>query len=335
MIFIAIVTAVAMSAACFFYSTPFLVQIVLVGVTLMLQDGLRYAVYASGRIIVLLIGDLIWLAASSVFAFLAIFAQFRVTDGLLTWNLIAVLASTGLLLGAVSPVSSLLRPQKCFTVTRRVSGWSGLQFLLANGLGQASLAIMVLFLGTRDFAGFRAVQMVISPLIVAVLALSSPLVSLTSSQISSGKWRPVRAFRFGLFAFILLIPASLLIGFNGRALIVLLPGKQYVEYDFLFLPALAGLIFVAANVPVSAALLALGRGRDLFVASIVATLPSFLAVVCFTPVLGLDGAAWAMTIQYPLIFIFSAVALRFPSSRIRRSPGRRYRVDGYSRLEHD
>lgn len=294
--------------ASLFFPLPLGSALPFIAGTLVFQDGMRYVTYSAGRLGSLFYSDLAWLTAACGFFAISVLAHAPMAVGVVIW-MIGCAVSVGLYFRSAGTWRDKRSRRGFFTYTHKVGTWSGMQFIIANGLGQTSLSLMVAAVGVSDFAGYRAVQTVISPLVVGVLALSSPLVSRITAHRVQNQWSNRRALKLALLLVSGLAPIALAIFLFREYLIRLLPGSQYESYSDLTLPALIGLIFVAANLPISASMLAMMRGGTLFLASVAATVPTTAVIVIAAYAFGIEGAAWAMALQYGMILLCGVIAL--------------------------
>lgn len=295
--------------ASLFFPLPLGSALPFIAGTLVFQDGMRYVTYSAGRLGSLFYSDLAWLTAACGFFAISVLVHAPMSVGVFVWMTGCAISVGFYYFRSAGTWRHKRMRSGFFASTHKVGKWSGLQFIIANGLGQASLSLMVAAVGVSDFAGYRAVQTVISPLVVGVLALSSPLVSRITALRVQNRWSNRRALKLALLLVSGLTPIALAIFVFREYLIRLLPGSQYESYSDLALPALIGLIFVAANLPISASMLAMMRGRTLFLASVAATVPTAAVIVVAAYIFGIEGAAWAMAFQYGLILLCGIIAL--------------------------
>lgn len=314
----ALVVFVVMVVVRFLFPTSYPCFLPFLAGILVAQDGLRYGLVAISKTGSLFVGDLLWVINSGAISILVGFAKLSLETAFEVWIFFAIATCLYLWLRFHSAAPKGNSIADFGRITARVSGWSALQFMLGNGSVQAALTFFALAVGANSFAGFRATQMVLSPLIVGTLALSSPLLSFIVAR-RSGGWSKAQAFQSSaVFALTVGCLAAVAV-WQGRWLIELVPGVQYVEYSNLLLPGAVALVFVAANVPLASSLLSLMRGRAFFLASVAATVPTSALVVWAAFTGGTEFAVWAMAVQYATVTASCAFTLAFTATRKTRA----------------
>lgn len=299
---------VGMVALVWIYPQLYPVYLSFVGGLLVAQDGLRYGLVALNRRSALLLGDVLWLITAALLLFLASVANLELSYAFAVWIALSTGTVCMLFLSLQTRRRSAARMGSFLRATSAVSGWAALQFILSNGAVQAALTLFAIGVGTTNFAGFRATQMVLSPLIVGTLAISSPLLSLIVRR-GEGGWSRRRAFSAAAALAAIMAIVGTVVVWQGRELIELIPGSQYAEFSGLLLPGTISLIFVAANVPIASTLLSLVRGRVFFWASAGATIPTSALVAWAAFAGGVELAAWMMVVQYAVITGSCGIAL--------------------------
>ena len=283
---------------------------------IVLQDGLRYAVASGGKALGLLRGDAVWLGSSILAAGVAVTGLVSIGATIALWAVGGVLAALIQVRGIRKLRSIDVSIPDFFRVSGSLSVWNSSQFIVSNGTVQAALTAMAIAVGTHDFAGYRAMQVILGPLLVAVLALSSPLLSWITKQ-RARSWTATHA----LVAGAVLAGIAISIGFGilaaSEPLILFISGPQYLKSAPLLLPGVLALVFVAANVPIAATFISIGKGRAFFVSSVTVTVPTSLVVVVLAFTQGIEAAAWSMVGQYALLAVVCASVLVcvHPSSR--------------------
>ncbi|MEW1806501.1 hypothetical protein [Pseudarthrobacter sp. NPDC080039] len=307
------VFAIMTVAHCIF-SSLYPTYLPLLGGVLVAQDGLRYGLVAIKKRMALFVGDILWVANSGLVLVLVGSGGLDLRQAIEIWLTIACGICVFLWLQFKAAGPSGTSVAEFVRITSRVSGWSALQFVLGNGSIQAALTLFALAVGANNFAGFRATQMVLSPLIVGTLALASPLLSFIVSRRETG-WSKAQAYVSSAILGVGVGALGAVAAWQGRWLIELIPGAQYVGFRDLLIPGAVALVFVAANVPIASSLLSMMKGRSFFMASVGATVPTSALIVWAAVVGGLRSAAWAMAFQYAVITVSCAVALGLAGKR--------------------
>lgn len=299
-----------------FFPTAYPYYVPFLGGMIVAQDGLRYGLVAIGKRGALLIGDTMWAANSALIPIMVGLGSVTLNVAFSIWIFVAVGTFLFLWLQFRSAAPAGVSIGAFRQITSKVSSWSALQFILANGSVQTATTLFALAVGASNFAGYRAIQMVLSPLIVGTLALSSPLLSFIVAR-SKGGWSMAQAFKLsGLLALCMAVLGAVAV-WQGKLLIALLPGVQYAEFSNLLLPGVIALVFVAANVPLASSLLSRMNGRAFFWASVGAILPTSALVVWAAYSGGTEIAAWAMAAQYAAVTASCALTLGLMSMRER------------------
>ncbi|TFC82992.1 hypothetical protein E3T23_03440 [Cryobacterium cheniae] len=284
---------------------------------IVLQDGLRYAVASSGTAADLLRGDAVWIASSLAAAWLAVTGVQDTGTTILVWSVGASVTALLLLVQVRRASNGVDRRVGFFRFTGSLGLWNSGQFLVSNGTIQAALTATAIAVGSQDFAGYRAMQILLGPLLTAVLAFASPLLLWISKQ-GTDDWTAKHAVIGGGVLAVLMGAAGLVVLAASHSLILLVSGREYIQYSPLLLPGLVALVFVAANVPIASTFTSLGKGRVFFVTSVAVTVPASLVVVFSAYAVGIECAAWATAAQYGLIAgVCAYVLVRIHPSRPR------------------
>lgn len=309
-VFAAMVSLELMFPAIYPYFVPFL------GGILVAQDGLRYGLVAIDRRVALLIGDILWVTNSGLVLLLMGVAGLTLDEVFRIWIAAALLICLFAWLQFQSAAPAGISVMDFKRITSKVSGWSALQFIAGNGSVLIAITLFAAAVGASDFAGYRATQMVLSPIIVGTLALSSPLLSFIVTR-HNGGWSKAQAFQSSAALGLAVAALGAVAVWLGRWLIEMVPGEQYVEYSNLLLPGALALVFVAANVPIASSLLSLMKGRAFFLASVGATVPTSALVVWSAFEGGAEFAVWSMAVQYAAVTASCAFTLGFTGVRSR------------------
>ena len=142
---------------------------------LVAQDGYRYIAVTKNRLRVVLASDGIWLSLGGAGVGLAVSYSEYGQLGVALWFAGGLLALTFIVAATARSAWPFEGPLYFFRSTRELSGWAALQFGVSNGAIQVTLSVVAVTIGFESFGGFRAIQVVVSPLQVAILALSSPI----------------------------------------------------------------------------------------------------------------------------------------------------------------
>jgi O-antigen/teichoic acid export membrane protein len=277
-------------------------------ILLVAQDGYRYVSAAAGRLRPVVVSDTVWLMLAAVATWGAARGGWTFGQAFGLW-LIGAFVALGIL---VVTTRALVRPfgriRQYFIATRELSGWAAIQFASSNGTMQATLSLVTVGIGLTNYAGLRAIQVVASPLQVAVLAMSSPLLALIASR---GHTRGLRK-RTAVLSLSVLAAISAfgaLVWPFREAIVRVVVGETYVNYTHLLAPALLSIAFVGASLPVTAALQTLREGRRLFAVSTVAVVSSSAPIVIAAFYGALVQVAWLMAVQYLVIYVSLSIAL--------------------------
>ena len=87
-------------------------------------------------------------------------------------------------------------------------------------------------------------------------------------------------------------------------------GAEYAEAEPLLVWVLASLIFVLPNQVLVQALIALNRGRSVWIAFAFGLAVTLFTLICLVPIHGALGTAWAMLIGHASVLVASALSLR-------------------------
>lgn len=179
--------------------------------------------------------------------------------------------------------------------------------------------IIGLFLTAADVARYEVAWR----LVAAIMMLNNTLATTAFSYISrAGSVDPENAVDDiqTTIEFALLLPLPVFVGVSiiGDQLIHLLFTRAYTVSPVLMITLGAGLIFQAIYYPLSKALIAIGRPRQAFVATVVAVVTNVGANVLLIPRFGILGGAIATTVSFfvaALIYshlLNQVVSLEFP-----------------------
>lgn len=270
---------------------------------LLIQDGFRYVAMAVGRSRSVLVSDTIWLLAAMVALGLSL--EGRDIGVVAAAWLLGGLVAIGVLLPSVRPRTGeawFVSPVLFFRSTADVSGWMTVQYVVGSGAVQVALVCMAVFTGTAAYGGYRAVQLLVAPVMTVVLASISPLMSWVGGR-PDFRWsfRLLVVFCMS-FAALATVPGLVVVRW-GSWLIVTLPGPAYAPYADLILPSALAVVVVAAAVPPAAVLRAGGQGRRLLVSGLVGTVPGALAISFAAWEWGILAATWAFVGMYVATFL--------------------------------
>ena len=263
---------------------------------LVLQDGCRYLAFASRRPAAALAGDLAWLCCVMAAAVLSFRSHLTLAEFLELW-MVGASGGTIIPLGAVGFLRVIRGAKLCpyAEQARSLAGWLGGQFLLLTGVSTLISLFGASVIGSGAFATFRASQLVCAPILTAVLATSSALVSVFAGLTQSAVWG--RAVRLALiFALVSAVPL-LGVSIFGSQMLRLLAGLAYARTADLIVPTAVATGLVATAVPLGAALRALQLGRQLFLAQVFGIAPAILVTPILALTYGARGIAWGMVLE--------------------------------------
>ena len=267
-----------------------------------LQDGFRYANVISDRARTALVFDVLWAAPAGIATLGLLSSLLDAQSALAIWAISGVFSLSAQLIMLLrlkafdSSIVVYLR------TVRSLSGWTSMQFLAGSGVMQATLALIPLGVGLAAFGALRAVQVTVSPMNVLVLALSSPILALISARTAARGPSLRRTLATSMAMATGAALPSTWVWLNREWFVATIVGESYVSNANLVGPALVSITLVAATLPLSGALLALRRGRLLFIASTVVTgvTSAMIVFIAFTGTL--EQLAWGQAFQYLAIF---------------------------------
>ena len=270
---------------------------------LLIQDGFRYIAVAVGRSRTVLASDTTWFLAALVALGLSLRGRdIGIVAGV--WLFGGLLAIGVLLVGARRRPGEacFVSPTRFFRSTADVSGWMTVQYLVGNGAVQLAMVSMAIFTGTAAYGGYRAVQLLVAPVMTVVLASISPLMSWVGGR-SNFRWTFRLLVGFCTSFVVLAALPGLVLVRSGPWLLVTIPGPAYAPYVDLILPSVLAVVVVAAAVPPAAVLRGHGQGRRLLVSGLLGTIPGAIAISFAAWRWGILAATWAFVAMYVATFL--------------------------------
>jgi O-antigen/teichoic acid export membrane protein len=274
---------------------------------LLLQDGLRYLAVAVHRSSLVLTSDLSWFAAGLAALSLSLAGQDIqiVMSVWLAGGLVAIVVLAPLVITLADGV----KPSKVvdfYRSTQDLTSWLAVQYLLTAGAIQFGLVGMAAFIGAADFGGYRAVQLLVAPVLALALASVSPMMS-WSARRGTEFWtsRRLNSTSAGLAALAVLPCLPILV--LSHWLLVTFLGRAYGGYAGLSIPAVLGVIAVAGAIPSSIVLRQFGAGKRILWAAAIGSLPGVALTLIASWRFGVYMAAWAFVAQYVAVCIASLV----------------------------
>lgn len=295
-----LLTGLVCVALSFVFSTAFGPALGLVGFLFVLSDGYRYMLVSAGRPRAVLVSNVVWFVGAALAGALSLIADLGPVPSILLWVAAGCVAVVILEIQIAEAWRGWSGVGRFFAATKKLSGWMALQYLLTNGIIQGTLIALAAVVGAASYGGYRAIQLVISPLLITVTAASSPLLSWVAARYPSAVPRRVAFLASSIFGGLAGLAGAIILIFGDFA-IWAIPGAKYLGFDFLLLPAVLAVVFAAANVPISAALQVAHRGREMFFYSSVAAVISCPIIIWAGVSAGVGGAAWALALMYALI----------------------------------
>jgi O-antigen/teichoic acid export membrane protein len=274
---------------------------------LLLQDGLRYLAVAVHRSSLVLTSDLSWFAAGLAALSLSLAGQDIqiVISVWLAGGLVAIVVLAPLVITLADGV----KPSKVvdfYRSTQDLTSWLAVQYLLTAGAIQLGLVGMAAFIGAADFGGYRAVQLLVAPVLALALASVSPMMS-WSARRGTEFWTSRRLNSTSAGLAVLAVVPCLPILVLSHWLLVTFLGRAYGGYAGLSIPAVLGVIAVAGAIPSSIVLRQFGAGKRVLWAAAIGSLPGVALTLIAAWRFGVYAAAWAFVAQYVAVCIASIV----------------------------
>lgn len=305
----------ALLAAMPFHALRMFIGLVPLSPILAIQDASRYLGFGRRTPAVAVISDMAWLAALVPIGLVSLNNLSTPVAVFVTWG---ASASFGLLAALRALSTSPARGQvlRWLKTSRRLSGWLTMAAVTSQAAGQLTIAIIAGVVGTSSFGGLRAMQALLAPMTVMLVAGQVFLVPRLSSRLKRDGLAAVRGLAARLSIMLAALSIAPLVGAVVFAdqIIRAAFGERFLEYRGLVAPLAVLVAAQAAGLPAGAALRAAGRGRHVFYAQLAASAFGLAMLIFLTQQSGIRGAAWAIGAQAVLGVVVTTVLLMFASS---------------------
>jgi len=201
--------------------------------------------------------------------------------------------------------------------------WLTAREVVLQGMGYATILVLVALIGSAGVGGLRAAESLFSPFSYVASAIALPgLPALTRAAALSQRrslWLAVRlsgvAVTATLMYFVIMLAA-------GPWLLSHVFGDAFGKYASLVPPLGAWQIIDASFFTFGLLLTAQSRGKELFVANLIGSTASFACVTTLASADGVVGAAWGFAIgSLVAVSLATTFAFRTPSAEPAGVPG--------------